>query len=83
MKFNIANPATGQQKLIDVEDERKVCVTSVTACVRGDRMRGIDGVDVGEGKEGTRGCEGCDVRGYGGTLAWIRGSALQLCETGM
>ena len=27
MKFNIANPATGQQKLIDIEDERKVCVS--------------------------------------------------------
>jgi hypothetical protein len=29
MKFNIANPATGQQKLIDIEDERKVCVSDL------------------------------------------------------
>jgi hypothetical protein len=26
MKLNVANPATGQQKLFDIEDERKVCV---------------------------------------------------------
>ncbi len=27
MKFNIANPATGQQKTIDIDDERRVCVS--------------------------------------------------------
>jgi small subunit ribosomal protein S6e len=26
MKFNISNPATGQQKLFDIEDERKTFV---------------------------------------------------------
>jgi hypothetical protein len=30
MKFNIANPATGQQKLIDIEDERKACVSTLS-----------------------------------------------------